>query len=380
MSAGYTRPRSSYHRVIAFYPPLASNVAAVVNSQMIDLIVIVRPPASDSYPSLPRPQFNLNSRTTPARVVSDYFLPRLSTTPAVASTSTPLLRLLPRLRVIPCLRGTIPLLMQCAPAFNYARDTHTTLLVPHSSIPPSEPPQDKAVFTSSSDFSLDMRSRFPGTQPVAFVLRTPLEAHQGHKRLGLAKAELERKLLGPLGVQTPEDPFLTKELRIRCLRLRAGIGMSALDPYDVHGLVRRGRRRYHCTAVRSRSKSSSSTSLLAPSSDSRARGSILSVARRGHHALWIRDSSCTLYALTRLGFGFTREPEANATTYMESMFKQELGWQSPDHAHGGKDLREIERARLRDGHTGSKPVHIGHDELNPWSNARRLLFCTLVFG
>jgi hypothetical protein len=62
--------------------------------------------------------------------------------------------------------------MECAPAFNYARDKHTTSLVPDDSIPddsysnpPHEPPsvtdaaatrQNKALF-QSADLTLDLR-------------------------------------------------------------------------------------------------------------------------------------------------------------------------------------------------------------------------------
>ena len=51
------------------------------------------------------------------------------------------------------LRGTVPLRVECAPAFNYARDAHTTSLVPDNTTPGD---QKKALFTSES-LSLDLR-------------------------------------------------------------------------------------------------------------------------------------------------------------------------------------------------------------------------------
>ncbi len=50
-------------------------------------------------------------------------------------------------------RGTIPLSMQCAPAFDYARAEHTTTI--HDD-PSSADPQRKATFVSK-DCALDLR-------------------------------------------------------------------------------------------------------------------------------------------------------------------------------------------------------------------------------
>lgn len=43
-------------------------------------------------------------------------------------------------------RGAVPLRVECAPAFNYARDPHATQIVPDDTIPLSK--QNKVVFTS----------------------------------------------------------------------------------------------------------------------------------------------------------------------------------------------------------------------------------------
>lgn len=198
------------------------------------------------------------------------FLPRPS------SSSSPAKPLLPWLiRRVECIRGTMPLMMQCAPAFNYARDAHSTDIVPDSSIPPlfsaseAEPQlqehHKKAVFTSSSGFVLDLRyvpestldaacvpSVELGTldltskghkglaaysalqlsegQVVTFVLRTPPEHEttpitSGTGANNAQKAELERLLIGPLGVKsrTVNDPYLTKELLQSLLAVRRGL-------------------------------------------------------------------------------------------------------------------------------------------------------------
>ena len=59
-------------------------------------------------------------------------------------------------------RGTISLRVECAPAFNYARSTHTLKILPDLSIPASESnpePHNKALF-SSSEAQLDLDLRY----------------------------------------------------------------------------------------------------------------------------------------------------------------------------------------------------------------------------
>ncbi|TFK17637.1 Six-hairpin glycosidase [Coprinopsis marcescibilis] len=56
-------------------------------------------------------------------------------------------------RRIECVRGTLPLRMQCAPAFNYARDEHTTTLIEDESRPSSEKDSCEDSVTSSEEQS-----------------------------------------------------------------------------------------------------------------------------------------------------------------------------------------------------------------------------------
>lgn len=86
------------------------------------------------------------ARTRPPYAFLLDFLPR----PTSKSTDPLLFWLIRRVEVI---RGTMPLRMECAPAFNYARDPHETSIVPDSSVLAS---QDKIVFTSES-LTLDLR-------------------------------------------------------------------------------------------------------------------------------------------------------------------------------------------------------------------------------
>jgi hypothetical protein len=56
--------------------------------------------------------------------------------------------------VVQVVRGAFPLKVECAPAFNYARDAHTTTFVDDDSSPFS---RQKVLFESRSGTKLDLR-------------------------------------------------------------------------------------------------------------------------------------------------------------------------------------------------------------------------------
>jgi hypothetical protein len=82
-------------------------------------------------------------------ILSD-FLPRPRRD--AGHTSKPLLPWL--IRRIECVRGSLPILVQCAPAFNYARSAHVTTIVDDESLP--DELHRKALF-KSDELSLDLR-------------------------------------------------------------------------------------------------------------------------------------------------------------------------------------------------------------------------------
>ncbi|KAG6887678.1 hypothetical protein C0995_013593 [Termitomyces sp. Mi166 len=340
------------------------------------------------------------------------FLPR----PSSSSPAKPLLPWL--IRRVECIRGTMPLMMQCAPAFNYARDAHSTDIVPDTSIPPldlhpyppsSDPgtpsqqpePQKKVVFTSSAGFVLDLRyvpestldaASVPsvelGTldltskghkglaayaalqlsegQAVTFVLRTPPEYETTTMTTNdITKAELERKLIGPLGVKarTVHDPYLTKEL-LQSL-LTPIMSRRQITNRYWYEWIRKStytgswKEAVHRSALALKLLIYEPTGAVVASPTFSLPEFIGGTRNWDYRASWIRDSSFTLYALIRLGF----TQEANA--YMEFIFER-LRNKNPDGSlqimytiHGGKDLEEVELTHL-DGHKGSKPVRIGN--------------------
>lgn len=118
------------------------------------------------------------------------FLPRprvSSSTSLSPSTDTkPLLQWL--IRRVEVIRGSVPLRVECAPAFNYGRDPHKTTIAEDDSAPITERGKKKVLFESKS-LVLDLRYVVDATQdsvepprPVTFTLLD--FSSKGH--LGLA--------------------------------------------------------------------------------------------------------------------------------------------------------------------------------------------------
>lgn len=116
------------------------------------------------------------------------------------------------------IRGHMPIRVECAPAFDYARAKHDTDFVADTSV--QSPTQSKVIF-KSEQLSLDLRYVAEGADsiPAPDVKLKPLDlSKQGH--LGLAAcADLEMHdgqsvtfvLRIPPGHQTLDDRRPTKE-------------------------------------------------------------------------------------------------------------------------------------------------------------------------
>ena len=156
------------------------------------------------------------------------------------------------IRRIECVRGSLPILVQCAPAFNYARSAHITTIIDDESVPDGV--QKKALF-KSDELSLDLRHisecsqnasedvhapevtlelldlsakghkglavqsllNLKEGQSVTFVLRippdevSPVILHQDDKNKGKLSRE-NSPSHGHHNKRRVDDPFLTKEL------------------------------------------------------------------------------------------------------------------------------------------------------------------------
>ncbi|KIJ96968.1 glycoside hydrolase family 15 protein [Laccaria amethystina LaAM-08-1] len=349
------------------------------------------------------------------------FLPRPRQSTSSLDTHKPLLPWL--VRRVECVRGKVPLLMQCAPAFNYARSSHVTTLVEDASIP-FGPKQLKAVFDSDS-LSLDLRyvveseeehtqfkpepdielvdlsekghkglgvqSAFTLSegQIVTFILRTPptevirapvsgqdqalsaveMDAkarsqaeHSLETRKGAAELVAERDasmVHAPRG-RALDDPFLTKELIHSLLHNTNHYWYDWIRKSTYTGSWKES---VHRSALALKLLIFEPTGAVVASPTFSLPEYIGGVRNWDYRASWIRDSSFTLYALIRLGF----TEEANA--YLEFIFER-IRDKNPDGSlqimytiHGGKEFEEVELNHL-DGHKGSRPVRIGNGAID----------------
>ncbi|KAG2069236.1 glycoside hydrolase family 15 protein [Suillus decipiens] len=337
------------------------------------------------------------------------FLPRLED----GESTHPLLFWL--IRRVEVVRGTVPLRVECAPAFNYARDPHATQIVPDDTIPLQFSKQNKVVFTSrpaASPYLAKGASPQSTNNPLTLDLRFLPESLLENvpvPEVSLQTLNLSAK--GHLGLAAQAELTLVEGQRVTfVLRIapeHKGDGGSGLDE-ELAKLLGHDYQQLMADARKMRSKddpvmTSELLDHLFVSTNkywnswirkSTYQGSWKEAVHRSALALklliyeptgaivasptfslpeyiggtrnwasWIRDSSFTLYALIRLGF----TQEANGIPpYMDFIFER-LKNKNPDGSlqimlivhEGGKDLEEIELLHL-DGHKGSKPVRIGN--------------------
>ncbi|KDR77610.1 hypothetical protein GALMADRAFT_245757, partial [Galerina marginata CBS 339.88] len=305
-------------------------------------------------------------------------------------------------RRIECVRGKLPILMQCAPAFDYARANHNTTIVDDDSVPLSVT-QKKAVF-ESENLTLDLRYVVedmgtdlgpPGPevtlefldlsakghkglavqsllelhegQCVTFILRSPPSSdHVPTTVGGVAQEDIppidkhDRRFDPKVHGRAADDPILTKELMAALLHATNRYWYEWVSQSTYKGSWKESVLR---SALALKLLVFEPTGAVVASPTFSLPEYIGGVRNWDYRYSWIRDASFTLYALIRLGF----TEEANA--YTEFIFNR-LRDKNPDGSiqimytiHGEKDIDEIELTHL-DGHKGSRPVRIGNGAAN----------------
>lgn len=329
---------------------------------------------------------------------------------------TPLFWLVRRVEVI---RGVASLRMECAPAFNYARDGHTTEFLPDDSV---QYCHQKKVRFKSPNLELDLRyvaeatldnvptpevkidyldlsskgHRGPAVccnlslvegQRITFILRTCTE------KAGVPKTRPTQELADRLGIplevlvagaskmRPQDDPLLTADLLEHLFRSTNDYWNNWIRKSTYDGSWREAVNR---SALALKLLIYEPTGAVVASPTFSLPECVGGTRNWDYRASWIRDSSFTLYALIRLGF----TQEANA--YLEFIFDR-LRDKNPDGSlqimytiHGGKDLPEIELSHL-DGHKGSKPVRIGngavtHVQLDIYGELMDCIYLGQKFG
>ncbi|WVO15208.1 hypothetical protein L204_102857 [Cryptococcus depauperatus] len=304
-------------------------------------------------------------------------------------------------RKVESIRGKVPFRMECAPAFNYCRDKHTTEIVPDDSSASLTVQGSKAVFTSPS-LILDLRTitwsseacvsgptiklkvenlanrdllgpsvtcnfELEEGQCVIFIMREVgdfMYLNQAHQELAnpavnqakYAGVSLEQLLDASNKLRPKENPILTRTLVEALIRDTTAYWKNWISHIKYRG--RWGQAMLRSALVLKMLVFEETGAIVAAPTFSLPEY-IGGKRNWDYRFTWVRDSSFTLYALIRLGF----TEEANA--YVQFILNR-LKDRNSDGSlqivytiHGGKDLEEVELDHL-EGHKGSKPVRIGN--------------------
>ncbi|KAG1769304.1 glycoside hydrolase family 15 protein [Suillus placidus] len=263
------------------------------------------------------------------------FLPRVEN----AESTRPLLFWL--IRRVEVVRGTIPLRVECAPAFNYARDPHATQIVPDDTIPLQFSKQNKVIFTSrpaaspylARGASPQSTSHNPLTLDLRFLPESLLD-NVPVPEVSLETLNLSAK--GHLGLAAQAELTLVEGQRVTfVLRIapeHKGDGGSGVDEEQAE-LLGVDYQKLMAGAHKMRPKDDPvMTSELLDH---------LFVSTNNYWNSWIRKSTYQ---------GSWKEAVHRSALALKLLIFEPTG---------GKDLEEIELLHL-DGHKGSKPVRIGN--------------------
>ena len=240
------------------------------------------------------------------------------------------------IRHVEAIRGSIPMKMVCAPAFNYARDPHEVTLT-----------NIGAVFASKS-LSIELSTRLPLKITDHGAVERELQLRQGEKAtFAIRMLDDDKSTSGPVMTEEQEQILMGRTVDYwhkwltKCTykgRWREMVNRSAL-------------------ALKMLTFEPTGRIVAAPTCS--LPEAIPGPRNWDYRYTWIRDSSFSLYALLRLGF--TEE----ASAYMRWL-EQRCHERKPDGGlqimyglHGEQELHEETLDHL-EGYNGCKPVRIGN--------------------
>ncbi|BGP15947.1 hypothetical protein JCM10213v2_003939 [Rhodosporidiobolus nylandii] len=290
-------------------------------------------------------------------------------------------------RQVTCIRGSLTFVVECAPAFDYARASHDTKI---------NNGQSTASFTGSGHVDLDLRwvvsngpQPFDGQkEPIVDMDYLDL-SERGHKGLGVtAKFTLqegqsvtfvlreppkpETSGVGPETDKCPDhalsesgetkavsplDPPLSRSLLDRLHHDTQSYWLGWLSKCTYRG---RWREQMLRAALCLKLLTFAPTGAVVAAATFSLPEDLNGAGRNWDYRFaWIRDSAFTIYALLRLGFN----EEADAyMDWLGGLLKNrnaDGSLQIMYTIHGEKEIPEIELHHL-DGHKGQKPVRIGN--------------------
>ncbi|GAA5870821.1 hypothetical protein JCM1840_006813 [Sporobolomyces johnsonii] len=292
-------------------------------------------------------------------------------------------------RHVTTIRGSLTYIMECAPAFDYARAAHETTL---------DNPNSTAAFSCPEHLNLDLRwvinlGEHPDGQTPPSVEMDYLDlSERGHKGLGVTcKFTLyegqsvtfvlreppapetsgvgpeeecipdNTSISGEMAAVSSQDPPLTTALIDRLLHDTTTYWLNWLSKCTYKG---RWREVVQRSALALKLLTFAPTGAIVAAPTFSLPEDLHGAGRNWDYRFsWLRDSAFTVYALLRLGF--TEEAD-QYVDWLSGILKNrnaDGSLQIMYTIHGGKHIPEEELHHL-DGHKGQKPVRIGNGAAN----------------
>ena len=241
-------------------------------------------------------------------------------------------------RIVKTIRGALPFKMECRPAFNYARDSHETVLVPEG-----------AVFHAPGA-SLGLRTRVPLKRDSDGVTA------QGVLREG----QTAIFVLDELEPGGRSGPPLSDGDALGLFQETVDYWHRWLSKSRYTG---RWRESVHRSALVLKLMAFQPTGAIVASPTCSLPEALGGGRNWDYRYTWIRDAAFTLYALMRIGFN---EEAAQFMDWLQARCAEagsEGALQVMYGIDGRHDLKEETLDHL-EGYRGSRPVRIGNDAYN----------------
>jgi GH15 family glucan-1,4-alpha-glucosidase len=238
-------------------------------------------------------------------------------------------------RRVEAVRGSVPMRLECCPAFNYARDEHKTDITPHG-----------AVF------------RAPGLT-VALTTRTPLEMRQDCggvvAEFTLNPGERATFVLRPLDPEHKGAEVL-EDIEERLFNQTVAFWHKWLGQCTYAG---RWREMVYRSALVLKLLTFEPTGALVAAPTCSLPEHIGGPRNWDYRYTWVRDAAFSLYGLLRVGFS---EEAGEFMRWLEQRCherKPDGGLQIMYGLHGEQELTEVALAHLS-GYKDSRPVRVGN--------------------
>ncbi|HEY0010236.1 MAG TPA: glycoside hydrolase family 15 protein [Tepidisphaeraceae bacterium] len=239
-------------------------------------------------------------------------------------------------RRVDVIRGSAEIKVECFPAFNYARDAHTTDITPNGAVFRSE----KLDIELTTSIPLDYRNEGRGVEA----------------RVTLQQGERANFVIRPLDRENRGAQVLDPSLEQRLLDQTVEYWRNWISRCKYAG---RWREMVYRSALTLKLLTFEPTGAIVAAPTCSLPEAIPGPRNWDYRYTWIRDASFSLYALLRLGF--TEEAAAFMKWLEQRCHERDSdgGLQIMYGLHGEKHLPEETLDHL-DGYKGCKPVRVGN--------------------